>query len=462
MGVFDFSQKKDFKLKHDDIKIKVSVGVNSSEKRRLEFVKVERLDNGGKVYVYRDLDRPDARISSSESPEKYNKRKTLEEIKEKFANISIKYKGVDYDLDKLNKMHDEISNIIKREKNELPDIEVDADLDEEQLKKINDWKTKMAANSWKSLQRSLRKKGKLEQYKIDSLNKLGMLWNPKEDEWEKKYLIFKDNGLCNEIELWVKKQRKLFQNNEILNENLFRLQALNFPFISSKNEEFRFTSNSIWELKNKLFAKQAKLELQEKKNRGVLEIKKKRKGKLSKKELLLKKSRSEVNSFYNRKYHFCHWEFVQKLSIEESVIKIAEIEKGNSLQRARLKEFYDKESNKYKSEGRKIPSFIRRSFSEINTVKLSANEKYIELSNFIGSKINPVIRKIACQQILKYISNRNLNNSQSFKEINYLISVYKKEKNVTELLKLKDFVEQYPLLIELYFEKINKILFKFT
>ena len=26
---------------------------------------------------------------------------------------------------------------------------------------------------------------------IDSLNKLGMVWNPKEDEWEKKYLSFR-------------------------------------------------------------------------------------------------------------------------------------------------------------------------------------------------------------------------------------------------------------------------------
>jgi len=64
--------------------------------------------------------------------------------------------------------------------------------------------------------------------------------------------------------------------------------------------------------------------------------------------------------------------------------------------------------------------------------------------------------------MLKYLPSRNLNNSRSFKEINYLISAYKKEKNVTELLNLKDFIEQYPLLIELYFEKINKILVKFT
>ena len=463
MGFFDFSQKKDIKLKHDDVKIKVSVGVNSNKKRRLEFVKVERLDNGGKVYVYRDLDRPDARISSSENPEKYNKRKTIEEIKEKFSNISIKYKGIEYDIDKAQKIYNEISEIHKSEKNELPDIDVNEDLDEEQLKEIADYRTNIAASSWKSRQRSLRKKGKLEQYKIDALNKIGMLWDPKEDQWEKNYMIFKNHGLCNEIEVWVKKQRKLFHNNEISNENLFRLKAANFPFNSMENEKFKFTKRSAGELLAKLYRKQKRLELQEQKLLGVLEIKKKRiKRKLNKKEELAKKSQSEVNSFYNRKFHYCDWKFVEKLSEDEALMNISEIEKGNSLKSKRLKDFLDQESDRYKNDGRRTPALVSSFYSEISNVKLSINGKYVELSNFIGPRLSPRIRKIACQYMLKYIPSRNLNNSRSFKEINYLISAYKKEKNVTELLNLKDFIEQYPLLIELYFEKINKILVKFT
>ena len=60
--------------------------------------------------------------------------------------------------------------------------------------------------------------------------------------------------------------------------------------------------------------------------------------------------------------------------------------------------------------------------------------------------------------MLKYISNRNLNNSNSFKEINYLISAYKKEKNIDELFRLEKYMEQYPILIELYQSKIDKII----
>ena len=74
----------------------------------------------------------------------------------------------------------------------------------------------MKASSWKSRQRGLRKKGKLKQHQIDSLNRLGMLWDPKESSWEKKYVIFKKNGLCDEIEEWVKEQRELYNNNKIL------------------------------------------------------------------------------------------------------------------------------------------------------------------------------------------------------------------------------------------------------
>ena len=41
---------------------------------------------------------------------------------------------------------------------------------------------------------------------IDSLNKLEMVWNPKEDEWEKKYLSFRKKGFCYGLEIWIKEQ----------------------------------------------------------------------------------------------------------------------------------------------------------------------------------------------------------------------------------------------------------------
>jgi hypothetical protein len=47
-----------------------------------------------------------------------------------------------------------------------------------------------------------------------------------------------------------------------------------------------------------------------------------------------------------------------------------------------------------------------------------------------------------------------------FKEIDYLISMNKKEKNKTELLYLKEFINKYPLLKELYEEKLLNVILK--
>jgi len=61
--------------------------------------------------------------------------------------------------------------------------------------------------------------------------------------------------------------------------------------------------------------------------------------------------------------------------------------------------------------------------------------------------------------MLKYTPFRSLKTSD-FKEINFLISIYKKEKNKTELLYLKDLLEKFPLLKELYGEKLLNVILK--
>ena len=241
------------------------------EQRKM-FVGVEKEPGQSKRYIYKYPDNEISRIISSESPEKYERRITLAEIKRKVSKLSIKYKGIEYDSDKISKMGEEIDEREKskeeREKsksNKVPDILVTQELSDEVKKELNYWKTKNTASGWKSRQRSLREKGKLEQHKIDSLNKLGMLWNSKEDKWEKKYIRFRTHGLCNEIEIWVKKQRKLYENNELSNENLYRLQAANFPFTPLPNETFKFTRKSLWELVTKLDRKKARFELEQQK-----------------------------------------------------------------------------------------------------------------------------------------------------------------------------------------------------
>ena len=427
-------------------------------KPRMIFVGVEKKPGEGNRYIYKYANNEDSIIISSESPEKYNKRKTLEEIKSKFSEITIKYKGKEYNLDKLNKMYNELADFGEDKANDVPNIDVNQELDETKRKRLSDWKTKMAANSWKSRQRGLRKKGKLEQYKIDSLNKLGMVWDPKKDEWEKNYLYFRVYGFCDELEGWIKEQRSLFVSNKISNENLLRLKAIQFPFQSSNNEKFKFTKKSIWILKDKLFTKQRKLEREEEKRRGVFEEKKKKKKKQTKKELKDKERQKEANSFYKRKYHYCSDSFIYKFSEKEALDKLIQINKGESIYSGRLKYFLDSESEKFKSQGRKTPLWVRKFYSDINDDKLNSDQIYVQLSIFMSSKFSAAVRKKACIYMLKYISNRNLNNSNSFKEINFLISAYKKEKNTDELFRLKKYVEKYPILKELYQSKIDKII----
>ena len=359
-------------------------------------------------------------------------------------------------------MYNELAETEEEEINDVPNISVEEELNESQKKELNNWRTKMAASSWKSRQRSLRKKGKLEKYKIESLNKLGMVWNPKEDEWEKNYLKFRTIGFCDELEDWVKEQRILFNNNDISSENLQRLNAIKFPFEPLENEEYKFTKKSIWELIEKLNKKQTRLEREEKKRLGIFEEKKKNsKKKPTKKEIKEKEFQKEVNSFYARKYNYCSDSFLRKLTEKETLDKLTKISDGNSILRGRLKEFLDNESNRFKSEGKKTPYYVKSFYSEILDKNLNSDEIYGELSLFMSAKFNSTIRVKACQLMLKHISYRNLNNSRSFKEINYLISEFKKQKNITELVSLLDYVNKYPLLSELYNKKIEKELIKF-
>ena len=337
------------------------------------------------------------------------------------------------------------------------DIGIDEDLSEEKKEELISWKTKMEANSWKSRQRSLRRKGKLDQYKIDSLNKLGMVWNPKEDEWEKKYLTFREYGLCDEIEKWVIDQRKSYNDNSISKENIDRLNAVKFPFKEDKNEEFVFTARSIWKLREKLQTKQRRIEREKEKKEGIYKDKRKNyfKVKLTKKE---KEERREVNSFYSRKFHYTSWEFVKRLDVEEALNMIENIDIGNSIERKRLNEFLDEECQKYKEQGRRVPSYIKQFYTNDKS-KLSDSEKYDELSFFNIPNIDHSIRYKASMFMLKYVPSRNLSNTKSFKEINYLMSHYRKEKNKKELIFLADFVKEYPVLEELYLEKNKRLYF---
>ena len=51
------------------------------------------------------------------------------------------------------------------------DINIEEELSSEKKEELKKWRINMKASSWKSRQRGLRKKGKLKQDQIDSLNR---------------------------------------------------------------------------------------------------------------------------------------------------------------------------------------------------------------------------------------------------------------------------------------------------
>ena len=151
-------------------------------------------------------------------------------------------KDVEYLLDKEWKKQQENNNKDEWKESDHYNSENPLEPTEYQKIALKEHKLRAKAVAWKGRQRRLRKVGKLEQYKIDELNKLGMVWEKPEGEdlWENHFWTFKNYGLCESIEEWVKDQREQYKKELIPEENLIRLKAVKFPFEPLKDETYDF------------------------------------------------------------------------------------------------------------------------------------------------------------------------------------------------------------------------------
>ena len=130
----------------------------------------------------------------------------LYKINENIFNCSVKIEDsvytYNYLIDELRKRHKRKYNraikspIIEKVNTKNFDKST---LSKDQLDELLIYLKTKEARIWKTKLRSLRRKGKLEQHKIDKLNELGMLWNPTTDPWEKMYRDFKDDVLDTHI-----------------------------------------------------------------------------------------------------------------------------------------------------------------------------------------------------------------------------------------------------------------------
>tara|TARA_B100000900_G_C20590772_1_gene721510 strand:+ start:1777 stop:3048 length:1272 start_codon:yes stop_codon:yes gene_type:complete len=398
--------------------------------------------------------------------------------------IFITHKGNKYteaDLDKIRQKL--IENYVpKHNYEEDESYNPEESLSEEKQKELNDWKTKMKASSWKSRQRSLRKKGKLEQYKIDALNKLGMLWDPRESKWEKQYVIFKKFGLCDEIEEWVKEQRELNDNNKISQENLVRLKLVDFPFKPGENENYPFTFNSLEVLEEKLRKKTRRLELKliknppKKLNEKQKEIirrekfinkqkKKRKESKKSKWAILRSDYVSIVNSFNKD---------LQHISLDDAKVLIDKIEKGKSMYFSKISDHIKnliakKKFTKYSLIKCNVPghflgnanyetSFLEehRIFSEDPIDKYETHKQISEFTNVNDEKV----RIYACRCLIDHFETVANPRFKSYQPVDQLIKLYKSRKDINGLIEIKEMLKKYPLLYELYRDKIDETAFK--
>lgn len=388
-------------------------------------------------------------------------------------DVYITYKGEKYnekDLDLISeKVYKKKDLLDQKTSNSLANRVINSknSFTESELNEIRDVKKKMEANSWVSRQRSLRRKGKLEQYKIDMLNSLGMLWNPKKDSWEIMFSKFKKYSFIDDVEEWVFEQRELYKSGKITDENKSRLISVNFPFEAKSDEKYEFTTNTVWKLKEKLEKKIRRLELKlinnppkkltekqkqiiERENKEIKKKKNHKKNTITEKE---KKERKIINSLYQQKYIIANRieKGIPKLSVKESKLLINKILNGANIYYNENKLFLDEVVNN-KLLGHFTRSFVKKFYDDLQK-HISKVEIYTQLNIFNSTKVKEEVRIYACKKMLDFIKFLTPKEIINLSSLNFLIRHYKKQKNYPELENLKTFLQKSPAIYELYKDK---------
>ena len=390
-----------------------------------------------------------------------------------YPNVYITYKGKKYNEKDLDLISEEVYKkkdlLNQKVSNSIANQEINSknSFNETELNEIRNLKKKMEANSWVSRQRSLRRKGKLEQYKIEMLNSLGMLWNPKKDPWEIMFSKFKKYSFIDDVEEWVFEQRELYKSGKITDENKSRLISVNFPFEAKSDEKYEFTTNTVWKLKEKLEKKIRRLELKlinnppekltekqkqiiERENKEIKKKKNHKKNKITEKE---KKERKIINSLYQQKYIIANRieKGIPKLSVEESKLLINKILNGANIYYNENKLFLDEVVNK-KLLGHFTRSFVKKFYDDLQK-HISKVEIYTQLNLFNSTKVKEEVRIYACKKMLDFIKFLTPKEIINLSSLNFLIRHYKKQKNYPELENLKTFLQKSPAIYELYKDK---------
>ena len=423
----------------------------------------------------------------------------LYKINENIFNCSVKIEDsvytYNYLIDELRKRHKRKYNraikspIIEKVNTKNFDKST---LSKDQLDELLIYLKTKEARIWKTKLRSLRRKGKLEQHKIDKLNELGMLWNPTTDPWEKMYRDFKDDVLdthigymlrkeysspsviwINNYENWVNEQKSLFKKEIISKENLVRLNYVGFQFGDDDggNDKFGF----LRLIKLIVFI----MNLSSNAGKG---------GERERMDFIeyynLKDQENHIGSyvFIREKTYFSKLDYVEhqisQMQIDIDRINKRDIKKFDDISK-RIKENLDQ---------RNTGSFIEE-IDFIFNKKYSYFSKFKELNNFllnvyydkknnhlINFKFNDEIKKYVAEKIIEILDDKLLdqnslrpygieekrlregksNTSKDFKSIYFLLRYHKKSRNYRELEKIKSIIKRHQILDTLFVEKFEE------
>jgi len=369
-----------------------------------------------------------------------------------FLRKGILHKGKIYTDDDLTNLMDywkEESWVKWQEENnhpsEIQQVDKDAskslELSEKQLDSLKYSKLNDKATSWKSRQRSLRRKGKLDQSQIDKLNRLGMVWNPLEDLWEKNYEYFKYKGMLDPIEHWVNEQRKLFKSDQLPEENLIRLKAANFSFEEKKNEAFKLDNLQITAMQDQLL--EGKKVFEDPFKEYFIEGKK-------------KKTSPEEKKF--SKTQIKKYDELSQMKFDDFKIQIDEL--------FTRKYIYDKEPYFINSKQGHCWVIYSNSLRFLNGV-FETGETFDDKDEFVVFKLKDDVMVYAAEKVLNYLDKFMLgsgeyNDIKNFPSVGKLITYYSKNKMIADLARINLIIQKNPILKAIYDERIRKILVKYN
>lgn len=359
------------------------------------------------------------------------------------------------------------------------------------------------AKSWISSQRKRRKEGKLTQDHIDDLNRLGMVWNPTTDDWEKNYNLYRterlmevlkhmidDEGSCGfhwverfkKLGEWTNEQNDLYEQDSLSKENLYRLQAVDFPLKSIVGRKTSIQLNVLLLIHRIRHLKRVLSVIGQKKFMKYYAIKQKPNVesiiKISEEAFLNKQnsenSKLEEFSLANRK----KWDGINK-EIEEKERKEIVTKSKDDFKKSidRICNYeptrWGEKNNYYENNGKKIPLYISK-YHDIylklqNYIKdifiVNTKVEHYEYSFPIKIKFEKEIKIYAAKKMIAFMDDHLLkygvlNKQKKIEPISYLLDLYNKEKNKEGIVELRSLIEKHELLSLIYRKKIMQVYHK--